>query len=502
MQFILLQYNLYERSKREGFFMKKWGFVLLAATMLTGCNTSEEASEPTKTHDHAHQGERYHNPQQLLEENVGEQALTFPPLLTPTSTEGDQIVYELTAQQGKMTFVDGVETATYGYNGNFLGPVLRLEQGQQVTVRLTNDLPEPTTFHWHGLEVAGDARDGGPHAVIEPGATETIQFTVNQQAATLWYHPHPMGYTAKQVYKGLAGLVYIDDANSKSLHLPNDYAINDFPIILQDRTLLDGELSYEKVANTMSTLGETVMINGVVNPVLTVPKEKVRLRILNGSNALTYYLKFENDMPFQLLATDGGFLKEASELTKLTLGAGERVEILVDLAQIEGDTIALLNNDTVLMPIHLAGEAKELSYDTELNNAVVPDDVAQLEPTKTITMEGMTENFLLNGQAFEPDRIDLRQKQGVTEIWEIENIISDEGAMAHPFHIHGTQFLVVSVNGEKPDPSLQGYKDTITLQPMDKVRIAVRFPEKGIYMFHCHILEHEDVGMMGQIEVY
>ena len=140
--------------------MKKWGFILLAATMLTGCNTSEEAGEPTKTHNHAHEGERYHNPQQPLEENVGEQALTFPPLLTPTSTEGDQIIYELTAQQGKMTFVDGVETATYGYNGNFLGPVLRLEQGQQVTVRLTNDLPEPTTFHWHGLEVAGEREKG------------------------------------------------------------------------------------------------------------------------------------------------------------------------------------------------------------------------------------------------------------------------------------------------------------------------------------------------------
>ncbi|WP_341320136.1 multicopper oxidase domain-containing protein [Solibacillus sp. FSL H8-0523] len=482
--------------------MKKLGYVLLAATILAGCNTSEDTSAPASTHAHSHEGERYDNPQHMLQENLGEQALTFPPLLTPTSTDGNQIVYELTAQQGNMTFVDGVETATYGYNGNFLGPVLRLEQGQEVTIKLTNDLPEPTTFHWHGLEVAGDARDGGPHAVIEPGVTETIQFTVNQQAATLWYHPHPMGYTAKQVYKGLAGLLYIEDATSKSLHLPNDYAINDFPIILQDRTLLDGELVYEEVANTMSTLGDTVMINGVVNPALTAPKEKVRLRILNGSNALTYYLKFENDMPFQLLATDGGFLQEASELTKLTLGAGERVEILVDLTQVEGNTLALLNNDTVLMPINITGDAKEIQYDKELTTFDVPDEIAQQEPTKSITMEGMTENFLLNGQSFDPDRIDLRQKQGVTEIWEIENIITDEGAMAHPFHIHGTQFLVISVNGKTPDASMQGYKDTITVQPMDKVRIAVRFPEKGIYMFHCHILEHEDVGMMGQIEIY
>lgn len=482
--------------------MKKWGFILVAATMLTGCSAAEDTINKEHGHHHLHEGERYDNLQLTLQENTGEQALTFPPLLEPKTVDGNEVVYELTAQQGRMVFIDGVETSTYGYNGDFLGPVLRLEQGQQVTIHLTNDLPKPTTFHWHGLEVAGDARDGGPHAVIEPGETEVIEFTVNQQAATLWYHPHPMGYTAEQVYNGLAGLLYIDDAQSKTKHLPKDYAVNDFPIILQDRTFIAGQLVYEEVANTIGTLGDTVMINGVVNPVLTAPKEKVRLRILNGSNALTYQLHFDQEMPFELIATDGGFVQEVVEMKALTLGAGERVEIIVDLAKVDGGRLALMNDDTVLMPIQLVGDAVDVAYDQQLNTYAVPENVTTMEPTKRITMEGMTENFLLNGQAFDPERIDLRQQQGVTEVWEIENVLSEEGAMAHPFHIHGTQFLVLSVNGEAPDASMQGYKDTITVQPMQKIRLAVRFPEKGIYMFHCHILEHEDVGMMGQIEVY
>ncbi|OCS87089.1 multicopper oxidase family protein [Caryophanon tenue] len=482
--------------------MKKVWTVAAMSLLLAACNVDEEQETSTAHGGHAQHGTYYHNEQLALLPNEGTQPLTFPPLLAPVSEQGNEVEYALTAQQGKMTFVDGVETATYGYNGEFLGPVLRLKDGQQVTIHLTNELDEATTFHWHGLEVAGDATDGGPHAVIEPGETQTITFTVDQQAATLWYHPHPMGKTAAQVYKGLAGLLYIDDAKSEALQLPHDYGINDFPLVLQDRTFVDGQIDYEAVANTMSTLGDTIMINGVVNPAMTAANEKVRLRILNGSNAMTYYLRFTDDLPFSLIATDGGFVNEAATMTTLTLGAGERAEIVVDLHDFVGQRVELLNGDTPLLPIDVTATRQAMDYDTTFNEIVLDDTLRTMEVTKTVTMEGMTENFLLNGKTFDHERIDFRQKQGDTEIWEIENIINEEGAMAHPFHIHGTQFLVVSVDGEEPDAAWQGYKDTITVQPNQKVRIAVRFPEKGIYMFHCHILEHEDVGMMGQIEVY
>ncbi|OCS89166.1 copper oxidase [Caryophanon latum] len=476
--------------------MRKLLCILSAsAALLAACN-NEQVKEEEQVH--AHHGTRYANEQLTLQHNEGIAALTFPPVLQPVSRNGQHVTYALTAQKGEMTFVDGITTDTYGYNGNFLGPVLHLTKGEHVTIQLTNALDEPTTFHWHGLEVAGDATDGGPHAVIEPGVTETIDFVVKQQAATLWYHPHPMGQTAKQVYNGLAGLLYIEDDVVRDI--PSDYAVNDFPIVLQDRTFVDGNIVYEDVANTSSTLGDTMMINGVVEPFLTTRNEPVRLRLLNGSNALTYYLSFSNDMPFQLLATDGGFLNEPQEMTKLTLGAGERAEILVDLTNVAD--VALMHDDIVVLPIETTGEAVQANYSNTLNEIALPVDVTTMEPTKHITMEGMTTNFLLNGQTYDETRIDLRQQRGVTEVWEIENIINEEGAMAHPFHIHGTQFHVISVNGEAPDASLQGLKDTVTVQPGQKVRIAVTFHEVGLYMYHCHILEHEDVGMMGQIEVY
>lgn len=479
--------------------MNKWTLLLTTAALLAACGDTEEGTNVDPHAQHIHEGHYYDNEQLTLKDNKGEQALSFPPILEPTSMDGNSVTYDLTAQQGKMTFIDDIETNTYGYNGNFLGPVIRLKQGQDVQINVKNELTEPTTFHWHGLEVAGDATDGGPHAVIEPGVTEQVQFTVEQQPATLWYHPHPMGYTAKQVYNGLAGLLYIDDEN---VDLPNDYAVNDFPLILQDRTFVDGKIVYEEVANTMSTLGDTVMINGVVNPYLTASREVVRLRVLNGSNSMQYDLKFDNDLPFQLIATDGGFVNKPETMQSLSLGAGERAEILVDLSKVEGDSLTLWNNEMELLPIRLSGERKVVQYADSLNEIEMTDELLNAEPSKVVTMEGMTKNFLLNGQTFDPERIDFKQEQGVTEVWEIGNVMSDEGAMAHPFHIHGTQFLVLSVNGETPDESLQGYKDTVTVYPMQKVRIAVRFPEKGVYMFHCHILEHEDVGMMGQIEVY
>ena len=479
--------------------MKKYLYILGATVLLAAC--SDKIDSPKQSTQHQHQETTYSNEQLSLVSNTGQQQLTYPELLTPIEENGNNVTYELTAKEGKMTFVDGIETDTYGYNGDFLGPVLRLTKGQKVSIKLTNELSEPTTFHWHGLEIAGDV-DGGPHAEFQPGETKTITFTVEQGAATLWYHPHPMGYTAEQVYKGLAGLMYIDDENSEGLSLPDEYGINDFPIILQDRTFIDGKLQYKNVANTMSTLGDTVMINGVVNPKMDVQNGKVRLRILNGSNARNYQLHFNNDIPFQLIATDGGFVNEAKSMTTLSLGAGERAEIVVDVTDLAHKQIFLMDDEINLLPINVTNGGQASNMDTQLNDTPSAEELFEIEPTKHITLEGMTSNFLINGQTYNMDRIDFKQKQGETEIWEIENIISDEGAMAHPFHVHGTQFTIVSIDGEVPDESLQGYKDTVTIQPNQKIRIAISFPHKGIYMFHCHILEHEDAGMMGQIEVY
>lgn len=159
--------------------------------------------------------------------------LPIPPLLEDKNPDPNIADFTLEPQEGETSFLPNTKTRTMGYNGSFLGPVIRVSKGEQVNVHVNNKLKEATTVHWHGLEVEGE-KDGGPHQGIEPGTTWEPSFTVNQQAATLWYHPHFGGNTATQVYKGLAGLFYVDDEVSKSLNIPKEYGVNDIPLVIQD----------------------------------------------------------------------------------------------------------------------------------------------------------------------------------------------------------------------------------------------------------------------------
>lgn len=438
-----------------------------------------------------------------LKSSLGENELTFPQVLNPDQKNNNSISYTVRAEKGTSEIFDGVKTNTYGYNGDFLGPVIRLEKGMKVTVHLVNDLEEDTTFHWHGLEVPGN-EDGGPHKVLKPGESETIHFTVKQDAATLWFHPHPMHETGKQVYKGLAGLLYIDDKNSEKLDIPKSYGVDDLPIILQDKTFTkDKQLDYEKVLNEDGTTGDTLLINGVVNPKLTVDRKKVRLRILNGSNMRTYKLHFNNDMEFQQIASDGGFLNQPSITKEIEVAPAERAEIIVDLGKVKENEVSLVNEENkTILPIQLKGTIEESNEKlTKLNNLKILDEVKNKAVTKTIKLAGMGKSVTINDKKFDPNRIDFTQKQNETEVWEIENVKDAMGGMNHPFHIHGTQFQVISIDGKEPPANLSGLKDVLSLKPGQKAKIAVKFTQKGVYMFHCHILEHEDNGMMGQIKV-
>lgn len=190
----------------------------------------EEMSHSAMNHDKMRNEHMSHDEVISLNDSTGENELKIPPMLERDKGEG--VEYTVRAQKGKTEIFDGIETNTYGYNGAFLGPVLRFSKGDTVKIRTINELDEETTFHWHGLEVPGDA-DGGPHDSLKPGEEKLIGFKVKQEASTLWFHPHPKGKTAEQVYNGLAGLIYIDDDHSKSLGLPNEYGKNDIPLIFQ-----------------------------------------------------------------------------------------------------------------------------------------------------------------------------------------------------------------------------------------------------------------------------
>jgi len=505
---------------------KVWVTSLLIGTVIIGgCSASNSESNKNETMDHSNMteeevanmdhsnmseevmmemenGHASHTNPVALNDSTGENEIALPPLLEPDKENG--IVYDVAAQKGTTEIFKGVQTETYGYNGSFLGPVIRINEGDTVKFRTKNNLTEATTFHWHGLDVPG-VGDGGPHQLLQPGETKEVEFTVNQQASTLWFHPHPEGATAEQVYKGLAGLIYVEDENSKNLGLPNEYGANDFPLVFQDRQFNeDKQFDYKAVSNEDGTIGDTMLVNGTLNPKLTVGKEKVRLRLLNGSNARNYTFKLNTGDSFQQIATDGGFLNKPTEISEITLTPGERAEIIVDFSNLDASSdLALVNeDDTILLPFKIDEQkANSIKIQETLNDYVVTEEEKSLPVTKELELFGMGKMVYINDKQFDMNRIDFTQKQGETEIWEIYNKPDMMGGMTHPFHIHGTQFKIVSIDGKEPPVSLQGWKDTVAIEAGQTVKLAVKFNNKGIYMFHCHVLEHEENGMMGQVEV-
>ena len=468
-------------------------------------NSMEEEKEDDSDMDHDMEGHMDHDEEVSLNNSTGENELEIPPELE--SDNEDEVAYTVRAQKGETEIFDGTETKTYGYNGDFLGPVLRFNKGDKVKINTINELDEETTFHWHGLEVPGEA-DGGPHESLQPGEEKMIEFEVTQEASTLWFHPHPDGKTAEQVYNGLAGLVYIEDDNSNNLDLPNKYGKNDIPLIFQDRTFDDNkQLNYSAAMNEDGTIGETSLINGTLNPKLTVNQEKVRLRLLNGSNARNYTFKLNTGDSFVQVATDGGFLNEPKKLDEITLTPSERAEIVIDFSKFNTeDELALINTEdedgSILLPFEVTDQTgKDSRVPEKLNDFSITEEEIALPVSKEVEFFGMMDKVTINGKKFDPNRIDFTQEQGETEVWEIYNKPDDMGGMIHPFHIHGAQFKVLSRDGENPSENEQGWKDTISVEPEETVQVAVQFKEKGVYMFHCHNLEHEDNGMMGQVKV-
>ncbi len=443
--------------------------------------------------------------------NAKENALPIPPILQNYSSDFNKAFFNIDVQRGQTEFFPGAANITYGYNGSLLGPTIRVRKGQKVTINVHNNLREHTTVHWHGLLVPGD-QDGGPHQVIKPDGDWTANFTINQSAATAWYHPHGIGNTASQVYKGLAGMFIIDDDETDKLNLPSDYGINDIPIIVQDRRFAkDGTMLYlTSMTDIMQGMtGNTIIVNGVVNPVLTVPAGLVRLRLLNGSNARFYNFSFDNNQSFQQIATDGGLLENPVKLQSVILSPGERAEIIVDFSKLkEKDSIKLVDGTKQILKIKIKGRSEA---STKLPATLTKIDRMSVNTPKKerdFSLEGMGHMVAINGKKMNMNRIDEKISLGTAELWNVESNLGMMGMMhrmgsnvLHNFHAHGTQFLILSRNGSLPPANERGWKDTFHMRNRETVTVAAKFPYKGIFMYHCHILEHEDNGMMGQFLV-
>ncbi len=445
--------------------------------------------------------------------------LAIPPLDLGEIKDGTR-EFGLQLQHGISEFFAGYETPTKGINGAYLGPVLRMRHGETVRLNVTNNLDHDSTLHWHGFNLPASA-DGGPHQVIRPGDTWSPSFEIRERAATMWFHSHLMGQTAAQVWAGLAGMVIIDDDTADALDLPSEYGVDDIPLVLQDRRFSrDGSMAYKSsMHDRMAGMqGNYPVLNGTISPYLEVSHEKVRLRLLNGANASIYNLTFRDERTFQLVGTDGGLLTAPVELTQLRLAPGERAEIVVDfsdgapalLESIGGRGMGGEQSPTFdLLEFRLKAQlAPSPQVPEKLADLPVPDaDSAMRTRRFLLEMPGMGMGmmmgggFTINGEEMDMARIDHVVKRGEAEIWEIENA----GPMAHPFHVHNTQFRILDKAGRPPAPAEAGLKDTVLVEPGEVARILIRFdhytdPDRP-YMYHCHILEHEDAGMMGQFTV-
>jgi len=440
--------------------------------------------------------------------------LPIPPLLENLDKSGKTAQFAMSTQQGTMDFFPGKPTKSFGYNGNFLGPTIRVRNGQRFHMKLKNNLPETTTLHWHGLHVPAKW-DGGPRQPVPAGATWEPDFSINQEAATLWYHPHAMGLTGEQVYHGLAGLFYIEDEFSDKLAIPKTYGVDDIPLVIQDRRFFaNGKFAYaQNMHDVMNgVIGNYMLVNGAMQPILAVSGGPVRLRLVNGSNSSIYRISFQDKRTFQVIASDGGFLERPVAMKSIVLSAGERAEIIVDFTKSSpGLEISLLVDQMKgsrfeAMRIRVGQPGDNL---VSLPESLRPlDRIPKSEATviRTFSMASMGgmmgQRLTINGRKMDINRIDEQVKLGTTEIWEISNQSAMMMSMPHSMHLHDVQFQILSRNGQVPPLHEQGRKDTVLVMPGETVRIITRFRDyTGIYMYHCHLLEHEDDGMMGQFEV-
>ena len=480
----------------------------------------------------------------------------FPPTAIPeagvaggisSASGGVDVEIALKAVEGEVQILSGKTTRVWRYQGevlsgpadslqivpnSYLGPIFNVKKGQKIRVHFTNELKEESIVHWHGLHVPVEA-DGHPRLAIDSGETYIYDFTVLDRAGTYWYHPHPHGRTGPQAYAGLAGLFLIRDDEESSLGLPSgDY---DVPIVIQDRLFdRNNQLVYGgngMMDQMMGFLGDRILVNGQADFTLSVGTRPYRLRLHNGSNSRIYKLGWEDGTPFNIIATDGGLLEKPLDQQYISLAPAQRVEIWVDFSKrAVGDTLRLINFPSEVPDGGGKFTIMNVNVErTESVSAPLPETLSTIiwhneaeavnlrSPREFVLAMGGGMGWTLNGRTFEMTSVaqDEIVKLGDLEVWQFTNqggggmgMMGGGMALPHPMHVHGLQYQIIERSGGEQWTSLnegfvdQGWHDTVLVMPGERVKVLLKFEDfTGLYLYHCHNLEHEDMGMMRNYRV-
>lgn len=438
--------------------------------------------------------------------------------LKNSSIEMGQFEAILEAGPSSYEFVPGITTQVLAYNGTVPGAMIEVFEGDHIKIEFKNRIPDQvSTIHWHGLDIPAD-QDGNPTAPVASGESRIYDFTIPAgSAGSYWYHPHPHGFTGEQVYRGLAAPFLVRRKTD-----PIGAEFGDTVLFISSVSLnINGTIAENTDADRFNGReGDHVLVNGAKLPTLTLaPGSSRRFRVYNATNGRFLRLALDGHH-MTLVGSDGGLLTApVKELEELILAPAERAEIVIDFQGKAGrftlNSMAYERGwmgrdkppaDTIqLMTFELAGESlKPIALPTILRDIAAlgdPTSIKRITFAETMGMANgaMTMGFLIDGKSFEMARVDLTSRVGDVELWEIANTTD----MDHPFHIHGTQFQIVEreFNGKKIASPFLAWKDTVNITSKEIVRIKLRHTTPGLRMYHCHILEHEDNGMMGQLNV-
>lgn len=457
--------------------------------------------------------------------------------------QDNTVEIELRAVQRQIKLLSGQPTSVWTYEArrirgdvsikhldSFVGPVIRVRRGQRFIARFINQISETTTVHWHGLNVPEHA-DGHPKDSVPPGGQRVYEFEIINRAGTYWFHPHPDMRTGRHVWNGLAGMLIVHDDEEPIEQLDD---VEEMPIILQDRTFNASNQIVYSIVGMEGALGNRILVNGRPNYAAKVTPSCYRLRILNGSNTRIYKLAFDN-MPMVAIGTDGGLLHQAVEKPYIALAPGERVDLWVDFSRFHpGQSVPLRSLPFSATgigqgPLPNGAGFEVMRFDIRPGHrgyTRLPRPIASKIPTpdqkeavnytnpRALPISFDRGRFLLNGAAFRLTEVASNERVRLkdTEVWTFANTTGTM-IMPHPIHLHGPSFRVLErtiqnvhrANWEamREGYTDEGWKDTILLMPGESAKILINFgPYDGLFLYHCHMLEHEDQGMMRNYLVY